>query len=111
MKRKINSDISPGNQDDYVSQLTASTPEGRENEMIMLAYQEVERRIRNHEATSQELVHFLRMGSERNRLEREKLEAEAELQRAKVESLESEKRIEELYNKTIEAMAVYRGEE
>ena len=76
MGRRSNKDISSENQEEFVSQLTASTPEGRENEMIMLAYQEVERRIRDHTATSQELCHFLKMGSEKERLEREKLEVE-----------------------------------
>ena len=89
MGRRSNKDISSENQEEFVSQLTASTPEGRENEMIMLAYQEVERRIRDHTATSQELCHFLKMGSEKERLEREKLEVEMELQRVRADSIES----------------------
>ena len=111
MGRRSNKDISSENQEEFVSQLTASTPEGRENEMIMLAYQEVERRIRSHEATGPELVHFLRMGSEKERLEREKLEVEMELQRAKADSIESGKRMEELYNNAIAAMKLYGGSE
>ena len=109
MGRRSNSDISSENQEEFVSQLTASTPEGRENEMIMLAYQETERRIRNHTATSQELVHFLKMGSEKERLEREKLEVEMELQRVKAEAIESSKHMEELYNNAIAAMKLYSG--
>ena len=111
MGRRSNKDISSENQEEFVSQLTASTPEGRENEMIMLAYQEVERRIRDHTATSQELCHFLKMGSEKERLEREKLEVEMELQRAKADSIESGKRMEELYNNAIAAMKMYSGSE
>lgn len=111
MGRRSNKDISSENQEEFVSQLTASTPEGRENEMIMLAYQEVERRIRDHTATSQELCHFLKMGSEKERLEREKLEVEMELQRVRADSIESDKHIEELYNNTIAAMKLYSGVE
>lgn len=111
MGRRTNNYISSENNEEYISQLTASTPEGRENEMIMLAYQEVERRIRNHEATSQELVHFLRMGSEKERLEREKLEVEMELQRVKADAIESGKHMEELYNNAIAAMKLYSGSE
>ena len=111
MGRRSNNDISPENEEQFVSQLTASTPEGRENEMIMLAYQEVERRIRNHTATSQELVHFLRMGSEKERLEREKLEVETELHKVKAEAIESGKHMEELYNNAIAAMKLYSGSE
>lgn len=111
MGRRSNKDISSGNQEEFVSQLTASTPEGRENEMIMLAYQEVERRIRDHTATSQELCHFLKMGSEKERLEREKLEVEMELQRVRADSIESGKHMEELYNNAIAAMKLYSGVE
>lgn len=111
MGRRSNNDISSKNNEEFVSQLTASTPEGRENEMIMLAYQEVERRIRDHTATSQELCHFLKMGSEKERLEREKLEVEMELQRVKAEAIESGKHMEELYNNAIAAMKLYGGSE
>ena len=111
MGRRLNKDISSENQEEFVSQLTASTPEGRENEMIMLAYQEVERRIRDHTATSQELCHFLKMGSEKERLEREKLEVEMELQRVKAEAIESGRHMEELYNNAIAAMKLYSGSE
>lgn len=79
--------------------------------MIALAYLEVERRIRNHEASSQELVHFLKMGSEKERLEREKLEVEMELQRVKADAIESGKHMEELYKNAIEAMKQYSGSE
>ena len=111
MGRRSNKEISSENQEEFVSQLTASTPEGRENEMIMLAYQEVERRIRDHTATSQELCHFLKMGSEKERLEREKLEVEMELQRVRADSIESGKHMEELYNNAIAAMKMYSGVE
>ena len=111
MGRRSNKDISSENQEEFVSQLTASTPEGRENEMIMLAYQEVERRIRDHTATSQELCHFLKMGSEKERLEREKLEVEMELQRVRADSIESGKHMEDLYNNAIAAMKLYSGVE
>ena len=111
MGRRSNKDISSENQEEFVAQLTASTQEGRENEMIMLAYQEVERRIRDHTATSQELCHFLKMGSEKERLEREKLEVEMELQRVRADSIESGKYMEELYNNAIAAMKLYSGAE
>ena len=111
MGRRSNKDISSENQEEFVSQLTASTPEGRENEMIMLAYQEFERRIKDHTATSQELCHFLKMGSEKERLEREKLEVEMELQRVRADSIESGKHMEELYNNAIAAMKMYSGVE
>jgi hypothetical protein len=109
MGRKKNVSDSPSEQEEFRSQLTGSSPEAIENEMIALAYLEVERRIRNHEASSQELCHFLKMGSEKERLEREKLEVEMELQRVKAEAIESGKHMEELYKEAIEAMKLYSG--
>ena len=37
--------------------------ESRENQIIRLAYDEAERRIKAHTATSQEITHFLKTGS------------------------------------------------
>lgn len=111
MARSKKESDSPSDQEEFRSQLTGSSPEAIENEMIALAYREVERRIRNHEASSQELVHFLKMGSEKERLEREKLEAEMELQRVKADAIESSKHMEELYEDAINAMKLYSGSE
>jgi sortase (surface protein transpeptidase) len=100
---------SPSDEEEFVSQLTGTSPEAIENEMINLAVREVEYRIRNHKASSQELVHYLRMSSEKERLEREKLEAEVELQRVKAAAIESGKHMEELYADAINAMKLYSG--
>ena len=89
----------------------ALTPEAREGQLIALATDLVEQRLRDGTATSQEVVHFLRLGSMRERLEREKLENENILLRAKTEALESQARIEELCVDAIRAMQRYRGEE
>ena len=111
MGRRSNKDISSENQEEFVSQLTASTPEGRENEMIMLAYQEVERRIRDHTATSQELCHFLKMGSEKERLEREKLKEENRLLKARTKALDNAEEIKALYEQALKAMRSYGGKD
>lgn len=111
MPRRAKVSDSPSEQEEFVSQLTGTSPEAIENEMIALAVKEVEYRIRNHTASSQELVHYLRMGSEKERLEREKLEAEVELQKVKAQAIESAKHSEELYNAAIAAMKLYSGVE
>ena len=56
-------------------------------------------------------MHFLKMGSEKERLEREKLEVEMELQIVRADSIESGKHMEELYNNAISAMKLYSGVE
>lgn len=87
----------------------ALTPEAREGQMIALATDLVEQRLRDGTATSQEVVHFLRLGSMRERLERERLENENILLRAKTEALESQAKVEELYANAIRAMQRYSG--
>lgn len=84
----------------------ASTPEARENQLISLAVDEAERRIRDGTASSQIIVHFLKLGSTRNELEMEKLRQENEMTAAKTEALRSAKRVEELYE---EAMKAFKG--
>lgn len=87
----------------------ATTPEGREKQLIALATSLVEERLRNGTATSQEICTVLRMGTMRERLEREKIEEDLKLTRAKTEALESAKHVEELYSKAIDAMKKYSG--
>lgn len=89
----------------------AKTPEERENQLINLAYDLVEQRLLDGTATSQETTHFLRLGSTKERIEREKIEKENRLLEARVKSLESGQRSEELYELAIKAMKVYSGQE
>ena len=85
----------------------AATPEDRENQLIALAYDAVEERIRNGTASAAEYVHFLKAGSIKQREEMEKLQKENELLRAKTEAIDSEKTREDLYRKAIAAMRSY----
>ena len=89
----------------------AITEEGRENQMIALATDLVEKRLRNGTASSQETVHFLKLGSQRSKLELEKLKKENELLVAKTEALQSAKRSEELFAEAIRAFGTYTGKE
>ena len=87
----------------------AATPEERENELISLAYDVVEERLRNGTATSQETTHFLKAGSMKTQFEMEKLRRENDLLIAKVANLESQRKVEDLYEAAIAAMRVYSG--
>lgn len=87
----------------------ALTAEGRENQLISLAYDLVEQRLRDGTATSQETTHFLKMGSLKERKELEIMEKQSILLDAKADALASTKRIEELYTNAIEAMKSYNG--
>lgn len=90
-------------------QAVALTEEGRINNCINLAYNLAEKRLIEGTATSQEVTHFLKMGTMKERLEIENLRHDIELKKAKTEALESSKRIESLYTEAIEAMREYNG--
>lgn len=85
------------------------TPEARENQMIALAMDLVEQRLLNGTASSQETTHFLKLGTAKEKLERERLEKENELLKAKTEAIQSGQRVEELYKDAIRAMKKYSG--
>lgn len=85
----------------------ATSDQGREQQIAALAYDAVEERIRNGNASAMELVYFLKLGSQNARLEREKLESEVRLQEAKIKSLEAAARTEEAYGRAIAAMKSY----
>jgi hypothetical protein len=79
--------------------------------MIALAYDETERRIRAGTATSQELTHFLKLGSSREQLEQQRLVYENELNQVKIAAIASQERVEELYRDALNAMRAYNGQE
>ena len=87
----------------------ATTPEGRENQLVNLAVELAERQMREGTASAQVISHYLKLGSTREVLEQDRLRAENELLRAKVDAMASQKNIEELYTKAIQAMKFYSG--
>lgn len=87
----------------------ALTPEARENQMISLAVDLAEKQLMEGTASSQVITHYLKLGSTKERLEKEKLEEENKLLKARTEALQSAKRVEELYSDAIAAMKRYSG--
>lgn len=87
----------------------ALDPESRENQLISLAVNLAEEKLRDGTASNQLIVHYLKLGSTKERLEKEKLEKENELLKAKTEALESAKRSDELYAEAIKAITRYSG--
>ena len=88
----------------------ALTPEARENQLIYLATNLAEQQLRDGTASSQVITHYLKLGSTKEKIEKEILEKQKELITAKTESLQSAKRIEELYANAITAMRNYSGQ-
>ena len=88
----------------------ALTPEARENQLISLAVDLAEKQLLDGTASSQVITHYLKLGSTRERIEKELLEQKKELMIAKTEAMQSAKRVEELYGRAIEAMKRYSGQ-
>lgn len=87
----------------------ALTPEARENQMIALAMDLVEQRLRDGTASSQETTHFLKAASQKSKLELERLKLENELTAAKTKVLANAEEIKVLYEEALKAMRRYGG--
>jgi uncharacterized protein YcaQ len=85
----------------------ARTPEQREKQLIALAVDLAEQRLRDGTASSAEIVHFLKLASPSARIERENLQLQNDLIRAKVSAIETEKTSAETYDRALKAMTSY----
>lgn len=98
-----------GNSTSSKKRRPALTPEARENQMISLAVDLAEQQLMEGTASSQVITHYLKLGSMRERLERERLEEENKLLRAKTKALENAEEIKALYEDALKAMRNYSG--
>lgn len=89
----------------------ANSPEARENQLIALAVDLAEKQLAEGTASAQVITHYLKLGTTREQLEKEKLRRETELLSAKAEAMESAKRVEALYSEALSAMRSYSGQE
>ena len=88
----------------------ALTPESREKQLIAMAMDAAEQQLMDGTASSQVITHFLKLGSEREKLERERLAEENRLLKAKTHALENVEEIKVLYEKALKAMRNYGGQ-
>lgn len=88
----------------------ALTPESREDQLVALAINLAEKQLLEGTASAQVISHFLKIGSTKERIEKEILEEQKDLIKAKTEALKSEKRVEELYEEALNAMRRYAGQ-
>lgn len=87
----------------------ALTPEARENQMISLAVDLAEKQLMEGTASSQVITHYLKLGSTKERLEKEKLIEENKLLKAKTKAVEDQADMKVLYKNAIDAMKRYSG--
>lgn len=89
----------------------ALTPEARENQLIALAINLAEKQLMEGTASSQVITHYLKLGSTRERLEKEILEKQKDLMEAKTQNLNTLSRMDELYENARRAIMRYNGKE
>lgn len=87
----------------------ATTPEAQENRLIALAISQAESMLESGKAPTSMVNYLLKLGTTREALEKEKLNRENELLRAKVDAIESGKEVRELYAEALQAMRSYSG--
>jgi uncharacterized tellurite resistance protein B-like protein len=92
-----------------VKRRSAISIENKENQMIAAAYNLVEQRLMDGTASSQETVHFLKLGSTKYKLEMERLRNENELLKAKTSDIETNKEYKTLVEEAMKAFRGYQG--
>lgn len=88
----------------------ALTPEAKEGQMISLAVDLAEKQLREGTASSQVITHYLKLGSIREKLERERLTEENRLLKAKTKAIENAEEVKVLYEEALKAMRNYGGQ-
>lgn len=84
--------------------------EDRENQMIHLAVGLAEKQLLAGTASAQTINHYLKLGSTREVLEKQRLRRENELLNAKVEALSDQKDVKQMLDQAINAMGIYSGQ-
>ena len=89
----------------------ATSPEEQENRMIMYANQMAEEQLRNGTAPPSLVLHYVKLGTEKEKLELEKeiLRSNKRLLEARADQIDSSKSNAELYENAINAMRRYGG--
>lgn len=87
----------------------ATTPEGREQQLIGAAIDLAEKQLLDGTASSQVVTHYLKLGSSREHLEQQRMKHEIELMEVKRAAMESAQNVEALYAEAMKAFSTYSG--
>lgn len=85
----------------------ASNPESREKQLTKLAVDLAEKQLKEGTASPSIINHYLKIASNRETLERDILKQQAEMIKAKAQSVNRDREAEELAKAAIEAMKSY----
>ena len=95
--------------EEFTPEDPALTPEARQNQMIALSESLAEKQLREGTASAMVITHYLKLATERERLEVLKMQKEIAMIEAKTKALDSAKEIETLYKDALEAVRSYSG--
>lgn len=87
----------------------ALSPEARENQMIALAVDLAEQQLIDGTASAQVITHFLKLGTTKAELEKEKIRKETEFIGTKIQMADSIEEQKKLAEDAIKAMRNYSG--
>lgn len=87
----------------------ATTPEIRENQLIAAAERLAEQQLLNGTASSAVIVHYLKLGDPKNKLEIEKMKLENELTAAKTKAVNEARDTQQMFEEAIAAFKTYSG--
>lgn len=88
-----------------------STPDARESQMISLAVDCAEKQMRDGTASATVIVHYLKLATQRERLECQILKQQEALIAAKTKNLESVEETKKLLDAAMRAFTTYSGTE
>ena len=89
----------------------ATNPQVRENQLIELAVNLAERKLADGSATTPLITHYLKLATAKEQAEREKIQYEIELVKARAAQIQSDADREATYLAAIEAMRSYKPEQ
>lgn len=87
----------------------ATTPQGRENQLISKAVDLAEQQLEDGTASAQVITHYLKLGSSRERLEQQRIASENELLQAKKEHMADLKKSDALFQNAMDYFRAYTG--
>lgn len=85
------------------------SPEADENQLISLSIDAAKKMLIEGNAPTSIVLHYLKLATTRERMEREMMETQKELMEAKKQALESQAKVEQLYAEAMKAMQRYSG--
>lgn len=88
----------------------ASTPDAREAQLTAAAYNLAEQRILDGTASDTLIREFIKIGSPKEKVEREILERQRDLITAKTEAIRAQKRSDEMFAEALAVFKSYRGD-